>query len=250
MIRIARVMAAASFPLVVLGSASADPVPNTVVTNSAGAPHNPSYRSVNYQHDDGTVDSAAGVGAFTFDIIWLNRFSVAPGGEVITDIQAAIGSPGQTRDYNGLAMTILVYEDADGDDPSNATLVSSTNAVVSNANTGLLNNYDIADVTITTSDFLVAVVMRNLFGNADYPAPIALTGSYVEDVSYFGGWGDPDFNGPLDETDLASIGPVPIESFGINGNWVLRATGSPIPGPASLALVAIGGLIASRRQRT
>jgi uncharacterized protein (TIGR03382 family) len=244
----ARLFAAASLPMVLAASASATGTFGTSGTPSFDSPFNPAGRAVNYLHDDGTAEDGVGItGTASFDIIWLNRFSVAPGGEVITDIQAAIGSPLDPRNYNGLAMTVLVYEDADGGSPTNATLVSSTDFVTANANTGILNNYDIADVTISTSDFFVAVVMRDLIGSNGFVAAIDQTVPNVAGVS----WAGFTVGTPLDTANLGSLGGNlgTIEGFGLPGNWLLRATGAPIPAPATLGLALLGGLAASRRRR-
>lgn len=203
---------------------------------------------VNYSHDDGTVENGIGItGTNPFDIIWLNRFTVVAGGETITHVQGAIGSPADTRVYDGLAMTVLVYEDVDGGSPTNATLLTSHNTVVANGNTGLLNNYDIPDTAITTSEFWIAIVMKNLPGGNGFVASIDQDGPADPGVSY-AGFTIP--GGTLNEANLATI-PVgqlgTIEGFGLPGNWVLRATG--IPAPASVGLFAIAGLIAGRRRR-
>jgi hypothetical protein len=243
-----RLMVAAALPMALSMQALADGRLVSQAGPASDAPFNPTGRAVNYLHDDGTSENGVGIsGTNPFDIIWLNRFSVVPGGEVITDIQAAIGSPADTRDYNGLAMTVLVYEDADGGSPANATLISSSNFITANANTGILNNYDIPDVTISTSEFFVAVLMRNLPGGAGFVASIDQTLPHVSGVS----WAGFAVGAPLDENNLGLLGANlgTIEGFGLPGNWLLRATGAPIPAPATLGLALLGGLVASRRRR-
>jgi uncharacterized protein (TIGR03382 family) len=142
---------------------------------------------------------------------------------------------------------VLVYEDADGGSPANATLISSSNFITANANTGILNNYDIPDVTISTSEFFVAVLMRNLPGGAGFVASIDQTLPHVSGVS----WAGFAVGAPLDENNLGLLGANlgTIEGFGLPGNWLLRATGAPIPAPATLGLALLGGLVASRRRR-
>jgi len=214
---------------------------------SLHSPMNPiNTRAVNYLHDDGTVENGIGIGGTSaFDIIWLNRFTVQAGGETINQIEAAFGSPNDTRPYNGLPFTLLVYSDATGGSPDDASLLTSVNGVVSNANTGLLNSYTIPDTLITTSEFFVAVLMRNLPGANGYVASFDQTVPHFAGVSYAGFT----VGAPINENNLSTIGVNlgTIEGFGLPGNWVLRATGVPTPGAASL--LAIGGLMVARRRR-
>jgi hypothetical protein len=214
---------------------------------SLHSPMNPiNTRAVNYLHDDGTIENGVGIGGTSpFDIIWLNRFTVQPGGETINEIQAAFGSPNDPRPYNGLPFTLLVYSDATGGSPSDAVLLASVNDVVSNANTGLLNSYTIPSTLITTSEFFVAVLMRNLPGGNGFVASIDQTVPHVSGVSYAGFT----VGAPLNENNLGTLGANlgTIEGFGLAGNWVLRATGVPTPGAVSL--LALGGLMVARRRR-
>jgi hypothetical protein len=211
-------------------------------------PSNPTSRVVNYVHDDGTVENGIGItGTNPFDIIWLNSFPTQVGGERIVSIQAAIGSPADTRPYNGLAMTVLLYNDPDGGLPNNATLLTSLNTTVANANTGILNNYDITDTNITTSNFWVGVVMHGLPGGNGFVASIDQTAPTTNNVS----WAGFTVSAPLNENNLNGIPAGQsgfIEGFGLPGNWAVRAVGDPIPEPASLGLLVLGGLMLARRR--
>lgn len=239
--------ARAALPLAFAAVASADVTFMSTGTPSYNAPYNPAARAVNYIHDDGTFEDGIGIGGSgSFDIIWLNRFVVQPGGETITDIQAPIGSPVDTRPYNGLPMTVLLYTDPDGGSPTNATLVTSLNTTVANANTGIINNYDIPDTLITTNDFFVAIVMRNLPGSNGFVASIDLTAPNVTNVSWAG------FTLPGNSMNVNNLATIPagqlglIEGFGFAGNWGIRAIG--VPEPASVGLLVLGGLLLARRR--
>jgi len=240
-------VAAAALPLAFAAVASAQSL-ITVGSPAIRPPSNPVFNdSVNYLYDDGTVENGVGIGGTTpFDIIWLNRFTVQPGGEIITDIQAAFGSPSDTRNYNGLPLTLLVYSDIDGGGPGNASLLTSFNTTVTNGNTGILNSYDITDTLIPTTEFWVAVLMANLPGGAGFVAAIDQTLPHTAGVSYAGFTSgvaiDPNNLGAIPATNIGTI-----EGFNLAGNWALRA--SAVPAPGSIALLGLGGLLAARRRR-
>ncbi len=223
-----------------------DPIDAISPLNPVGSPE-----VVNYLYDDGTVDDGIGItGTNPFDIIWLNRFDVQPGGEIITDIKVAIGSPSDTRPYNGLPISILLYNDSNGGSVTDAVLVNSAriDTTVANANTGLLNTYDIPD-TLVSTQFLVGALMRNLPGGQGFVAGFDDTPPSTTDASFAGFTvGAP----PLNESDLASIPSGQfgtIEGFGLPGNWVVRATGIMVPEPTSLGLLAMLGLGLSAAMR-
>lgn len=217
--------------------------------SATNPPSNPTNRAVNYVVDDGTVENGIGItGATPFDIVWLNRFATQAGGERIVSIQAAIGSPADTRPYNGLAMTVLLYSDPDGGSPANATLLTSLNTTVANANTGILNNYDIPDTNVSTANFFVGVIMRALPGSNGFVASIDETDPDTANVSWAGFVVAP---GTINQNNLGTIpaGQLGlIEGFGLPGNWAVRAVGDPIPEPASLGLLVLGGLMLARRR--
>lgn len=208
-----------------------------------------------YLYDDGSVETGVGItdpAGGTHDIIWLNRFPVLPGAEVIRSIQLAYGSPSDTRTYNGIPVNIVLYNDPDGGSTQNATLVRSINAVVVNANTGVFNIYFIPPTPVHNA-FLVGVLAKNLTTglsntdpNARFLASLDTTPPHTLGASFVG-FTDP--GNTLNENNLASI-PAgqygTIEGFGLSGNWAIRAIGIPEPsGPALLGLTA---LLAIRRR--
>lgn len=245
MIRTVQLMAGAALSLALAASASAQLV--NLGLSGGHPPFNPSNTDLtNYQYDDGTFEDGIGIGGTsTFDIIWLHQFTVSGGDNNITAIQAAIGSPLDTRNYNGLPMTVLLYSDATGGSPADATLLTSMNSVVANGNTGILNNYDIPDTVVPTSTFFVAVMMRNLPGANGYVAAEDNQAPTQAGVSYAGFT----VGTAINENNLSTLGANlgTIEGFGLPCNWGLRATGVPAPG--SLGLLAVGGLVAARRRR-
>ena len=120
-----RVALAAGAVLLLAGTAGAQHL-STNGQTANNPPFNPAPPpdTVNYVVDDGTVETGVGItdpGGGTHDIIWLNRFAVQAGGERITNILTAFGSPGDTRNYNGIPVTLVLYSDPDGGSTQNAT---------------------------------------------------------------------------------------------------------------------------------
>src|SRR3954453_23489708 len=87
------------------------------------------WADVTYVYDDGSSERGIGIDPGE-DSLWFNRFTVAPGGEVITSISAAFGRPGSSNVLNGLPIKVLLYEDADGGAPWNPVFKQSVNGVV------------------------------------------------------------------------------------------------------------------------
>lgn len=245
--------------LAVLAFAGIANAQNVVSTGrpDANPPFNPTGPDVfNYQYDDGTVEDAIGITNATagYDIIWLNRFATNPAGPIIQTVQAAIGSAGGNQNLNGRPMSVLIYSDPDGGSPNNATLLSRLDTTVANANTGVLNAYNVPDTFIPTANFFVAVLMKNLppsgaAGNPNntFPAAIDTTAPHTTTVSWAG------FTAPANTMNENNLGTIPagglgaIEGFGINGNWALRAIGD-IPEPSCLGLLTVAGVFGLRRR--
>lgn len=215
-----------------------------------------SHAQVVYQYDDGQTDDSVGVsgGATPYDIIWLNRFPVQPGGEVITRIRASFGRPldPNVNTYNGRAVTALLYEDTNGGSTTDAVLRTSVPGTIQSA--GLIPSafveFDIPD-TMVTGNFLVGILARSV-PQGSFLAAVDLTNP-VPGVSFAGF----QIGTSINENNLASI-PAgqygSIESFGLpSQNWLVRAEGRAVPEPGSLVLVglaATGGLGWFRRRAT
>ncbi len=190
-----------------------------------------------YSVDDGTAELGLGIDSGE-DMIWMNRFPVQAGGEVITSISAAYGRPGGQVIPNGLAVSILLYQDTNGGSPFDATLLREIPALTANCNTNILNNYAIPATTVS-GDLIAAVMLRNRTGITLFLAPLDRTVPNFSDTSFYA------FNVGLDQTNLDSV-PVAnrgtTESLGFAGNFLLRANGTAIPEPTTILLATCAAL--------
>lgn len=207
-----------------------------------------------YSMDDGTAEDSIGVtGTGTFDMVWLNRFPVQSGGEKITDVQVAFGNPGNTSTgvTNGAPVDILLYEDVNGGSPTDAVLKATVSGTVQNINSNSFVNFDMPD-TVINGTLVVGALMRNLPNNNAFIAGIDQTDPDLSNRSFLG------FTtatttppSPLDPNNLGSMGANfgSTDSFGLPGNFLIRATGVPVPEPTSLGALALAGVFGLRRRR-
>lgn len=177
-----------------------------------------------YMIDDGTAEDAVGLTAGG-DIIELNEFAVIPGSETITSVSIAFGTPlFPDPSLNGLSYTVLVYSDPNGDgNPNDAVLLTTAPGTVSAQGTDTFITTTITPTTITTPNFFVGCEINDTVAG-QFPAAFDETPPTLSNRSYIAGGANGDINN-LNNNDL----PVaPIESFGLIGNWLVRAdaTGS------------------------
>ena len=173
-----------------------------------------------YSIDDGTAEDSIGLTAGgTF--VSCNSFPVTGGNNVITSISIAWGTPAfPDPTLNGLAYTAVLWSDPNGDgSPTDAVVLAQAPGVISAAGTDTFITTAIPPTMVTTANFFVGFLITHTAGQFpaafDESAPIpnrswiALT-SNINDLS----------------------GAAPIESFGLVGNWLIRAdgnTGGPTP---------------------
>ena len=182
--------------------------------------------------DDGTAEDSIGLTAGgTF--VSCNSFPVTGGNNVITSISIAWGTPAfPDPTLNGLAYTAVLWSDPNGDgSPTDAVVLAQAPGVISQQGTDTFITSVIPPTMVTTPNFFVGFLVTHTAGQFpaafDESAPIpnrsfiALTAS-INDLS----------------------GAAPIESFGLVGNWLIRAdgntggptpTGTPSPTPTATA---------------
>lgn len=178
--------------------------------------------------DDGVAEDSIGLttgGQF----IWLNRFTPAADAFPFTidEIQVILNNTVSLSDQ----FQVVIYSDTDGDgDPG-------TGAVYLGGQTFTAQFNDMATFNVFTltepvavdgpGDVLVGLVNRSgTAGYSDYPAAIDQTAS--QNRSWIGAYstGNPPAVPPLPTDDLWGI----VDSFGLPGNWTLRAMGSSAAG--------------------
>jgi hypothetical protein len=185
-----------------------------------------------YMIDDGTAEDSIGLTAGgTF--VSCNSFPVTGGNNVITSISIAWGTPAfPDPTLNGLAYTAVLWSDPNGDgSPTDAVVLAQAPGVISAAGTDTFITTAIPPTMVTTANFFVGFLITHTAGQFpaafDESAPIP-NRSWIDLTSNI--------------NDLS--GAAPIESFGLVGNWLIRAdgntggptpTGTPSPTPTATA---------------
>jgi hypothetical protein len=206
------------------------------------------------------------------DLLWLNRYTVEPGSEILDAVSLTFGAPPRSglSLNSGLApaqtspITVLLYSDPNNDgNPIDAQLLTQATGRVQNPDTDEFTTIALVPTTLAVGqNFFVGALFRNLERN-QRPAtadlgPVNATTPPSLGRSWFaiGNHGD----GQPSNIDLNNLAnnfapnggqsPVPLPT--IYGNWVLRASGQPfrknVPEPEMLwGLGAIGVWLRSRR---
>lgn len=177
-----------------------------------------------YMIDDGSAEEGVGL-TLGGDIIVLNEFAVAPGQETITQVKIAWGAP-NTFDptLDGLPYTVAIWSDPKGNgDPNDAQLLTTASGVVSNQGTDTFITTDITPTTITTANFFVGFVITHAAGQV--PAAFDETDPTFSSRSYIALDTTPGTGNIMDLT-ANEYPPLPIEAYGLFGNWLVRANTS------------------------
>ena len=191
-----------------------------------------------YMIDDGSAEDAIGL-TLGGDVIALNEFAVVPGAEAIDSVSIAWGTPVfPDPSLDGLPYTVCIWSDPNGDgSPTDAVLLTTASGVVANQGTDTFITTNIA-ATIATSNFFVGFLITHNAGQ--FPAAFDETSPTFSNRSYIAG-GDAG-TGDINDLNNNALPVAPIESFGLVGNWLIRAnsggTPSPTPTPTPTATPA------------
>jgi PEP-CTERM motif len=184
--------------------------------------------------EDGIYDDSIGFsGAGT--LAYANKFTIAAGGETITDINLVWGA-----NSAGVTHTLAIWTTPGA---LTSMTLASTPVNVTGGAEGTAASIDIPDATFTLGQqvyigFLASGSPTSFFGAWDNTAPSSAS-SFI--------WG----TGSVGAFTAANIGTAAlageIAGFGLAGDWMIRA--NAVPAPSSLALIGLGALAASRRRR-
>jgi len=230
-------MTAALLSVCVLSTEAASSALSTA-TQTHGSKHsmNPIHRLLfpaTYMIDDGTAEDAVGLSGG--DIIALNEFAVIPGSETIDSVDIAWGTPvffDPTLD--GLPYTVAIWSDPDGDgSPIDAVLLTTANGVVSQQGTDTFINTLITPTTITTPNFFVGFLITQ--GSNQFPCAFDESDRTFPNRSWVAGDSTPG-NGNIMDLDDNELPVATIESYGLIGNWLIRA--NTVGGGPDLTLAA------------
>jgi PEP-CTERM motif len=197
-----------------------------------------------YQIDDGTAENAVGLnGGGAADLIALNSFTLALPFNVINSISISFGSPGATgANLNGTTFTAVLWSDPNGDGlPGDAVVLTTANGVVSGFGTNAFVTVSLTPTVVLTSNFFVGFIITQ--PDPAFPAGFDQTAPTFSNRSFVAGGTTGDIN-DLNNNDL----PVAaIESFGLVGNWMIRANAIPEPSTYMLGGLGFLGLLGMRR---
>jgi len=184
-----------------------------------------------YMLDDGTAEDSIGL-TLGGDVIALNEFAVIPGAETIQSVSIAWGTPAfPDPSLDGLPYTVCIWSDPNGDgSPTDAVLLTTAPGVISNEGTNTFITTDVTDTVITTPNFFVGFLVTHAAGQ--FPAAFDESNP-IFNRSFIAG---DTVMGNINNLNDNELPVAPIESFGLFGNWLIRADAAPA-GP--LALVGV-----------
>lgn len=168
--------------------------------------------AVQYRVDDGTREGNYGVSGRS-DMVWLNAFTVEPGGEWIGSVSVVIGNG-----FAGSPYEVLVWSDPDGDGiPADAQVLTRAPARVRDGNTSIFNDATIDPTYIgpVGTRFFAGVRYQDPYGNqAVIPADLGgpLNRSWIA-------------VGQIDTVDVNNLSAAPVYGYLTQANTLLRANG-------------------------
>ncbi len=174
--------------------------------------------------DDGGPETAVGDDLRSGVFLWLNRFTPPPGDYPlkVTDVQVQFPATPSLLNQN---IDVYVWEDTDldGNPGTGAVLLGSASGTITAADNSTFVVLPITTTQATTvGDILVGVINRDGPAPPNHEFPANLDQTATQGRSWGGTWNLP---GPTDPPIL----PAPqdwgtIDSFGLAGNWMVRAS--------------------------
>ncbi len=175
-----------------------------------------------YTLDLGTSNNSVGLTAGG-DMVMMHGFTAGGGSDVITQIEAAYGTPAFPGGYSGGNIVVAIWDDPTNDfDPSDAVLLYTQPAIAS----GLSIDSDVFQVFAIPSVpvsgvFFIGVMFDNHF-SGEFPGGLDQTLPGGQAVWVYG---DTTGNADLTNTLNNDVPPLLMDSIGLPGRWMLRAVG-------------------------
>jgi len=201
--------------------------------------------SYTFQLDDGTYENSVGLGSSSAGTesgaVWINRFNAT---EALTIDSISIMWPTNSGGtVVGLQANLVVYYDADADgDPTNAQRIG-TDQLVTIAALDVFETYTTSFVVPGAGDVYVGFVDQWALAGGYTPRlfPAALDEDASQGMSHVSGAGTPPTN--IDDLSANDLNGT-IDSFGLAGNWLIRATGTS-GAPTTCTGAVVGWMSAS-----
>lgn len=197
-------------------------------------------------YDDGSSENSIGLTAGG-DLGWFHRFGAVGDSTIVSSISVAYGTsafPG-TSVPDGTPATVYLWDDPNDDgNPNDLVVIASAATAVANSDTDTLVLVSLAP-TAVSGVYFAGVVLTHVPGQ--FPATLDQTTSAPGRAWIVGSAA-----GTLDPNNLAAATiatPTDIGSFGLPGNWLVRAgcsasTGTTICASTSIACPCSNGGIA------
>ncbi|MCC6285391.1 MAG: PEP-CTERM sorting domain-containing protein [Phycisphaerales bacterium] len=215
------------------GAASAQ-FSSSLPNNTGGGSVGPAVST--YLWDDGVSENSVGLTSGG-SLAWWNGFNTTANNQ-ITSVEVTFGTAafaGTSGLVGGEALEVAVWEDNDTNPTNGATLLATVFTTVNGAN---IDNDTFQSVAISATVgqpvFWIGVSLTHAAGT--FPASLD-----ASSPSLGRSW----VNVGSASVDLGSA--LEMDSIGIPGVWMLRATA--VPAPAGLAVIGLGGLAIGRRRR-
>jgi large repetitive protein len=174
-----------------------------------------------YQIDDGSSENSVGL-TLGGDVICLNQYTVIPGSETITSIDIAWGTPSfPDPTLIGLPYTVVLWGDPNNDGNPNdpANVLTTASGVITDQGNDIFLNTAITPTTITGTSFFVGFLIPNT-ASGQFPASFDQDNPQFNRSYIAGGAAG---TGDINNLNNNQLPVAPIESFGLLGNWMIRA---------------------------
>jgi hypothetical protein len=192
-----------------------------------------------YQLDDGVSDTSLSTSGSGLNAIYITQYTVAAGGEMLTSIDIVWGDRFAVNMANGTPVQVLLLNDPNNDgNPNDSTVVQSISTTAINVGSDTFNNYAITPVTMA--------VGTSFFVGGFIPDMVSGT-SWCAIDSNATGMGTRNFWQPQGIPGSTSY--IGLDVFGANLTFMVRANASPVPEPATLAVLGIGAVVMIRRRK-